>query len=420
MREDILHFIWQHQYYKIANAFTQSGELIQVSKPGTHNNDAGPDFEQAKLKIDNVEWNGDVEIHVKSSDWNAHKHQLDKAYNKVVLHVVWENDKEVEREDETSLPTLVLRDLVGEHLLTQVAELLNNLQPISCSSQLQQVPAIIKHEVVQRALVKRLERKATLVLSERTNSKGDWEEVAYRLLMKQMGMKVNGQAFYELAVSVPYKLIRKYSTDLFKIEALLFGMSGLLKPGEKGYPEKLKEEFSFLAHKHSLLPKIAVENWKFMRLRPSNFPTLRLAQVAALLANSTTLFSLFIEQAHLIEREDFTTSTYWKAHYRFNKEAAKKVPKFGAPSIDLLKINVVAPLLMAYGLFNDDPLHIAKALALLETLKPEHNRIIAAWQQVGISPKNGGDAQGLIELYNESCLPKKCLNCGIGFNLLKT
>ncbi|MCF6352100.1 MAG: DUF2851 family protein [Cyclobacteriaceae bacterium] len=420
MQEDVLHFIWQHQYYKLANAFAQSGELIQVLKPGIHNNDAGPDFEQVKLKIGDVEWNGDVEIHVKSSDWNAHKHQLDKAYNKVVLHIVWKNDREVEREDGTILPTLVLEALVDETLLKKAHILLDNMQPISCSSQLQQVPAIIKQEVVQRALVKRLERKATLVLSERTNSKGDWEEVAYRLLMKQMGMKVNGQTFYELAVSVPYKLIKKYSTNLFKIEALLFGMSGLLKPGEKGYPEKLKEEFSFLAYKHSLSPKTMVENWKFMRLRPSNFPTLRLAQVAALLANSTTLFALFMEEAHLLKADIFETSTYWKAHYRFNKEAAKKVPKFGVSSIDLLKINVVAPLLMAYGLFNDDPSYIAKALALLETLKPEHNKIIAAWQQVEISPQNGGDAQGLIELYNESCLPKKCLNCGIGFNLLKT
>lgn len=419
MRENILHFIWQHQYYKIANAFAQSGELIQVLKPGIHNNNAGPDFEQAKLKIDNVEWNGEVEIHVKSGDWNTHKHQQDKAYNKVVLHVVWENDKEVKREDGTTLPTLVLRTLVEENLLKKVSQLLDNLQPVSCSSQWQQVPAIIKQEVVQRALVKRLERKATLVLNERTNSKGDWEEVAYRLLMKQMGMKVNGQAFYDLAFSLPYKLIKKYNTNLFKIEALLFGMSSLLKSGEKGYPKKLKEEFNFLGHKHSLSPKLTVENWKFMRLRPSNFPTLRLAQVAALLANSTTLFSFFMEEAHLLKADVFKTSIYWNTHYRFDKEAAQKVPKFGASSIDLLKINVVAPLLMAYGLFNDNQLYITKALTLLETLKPERNRIIAVWQQVGISPKNGGDAQGLIELYNESCLPKRCLNCGIGFNLIK-
>ncbi len=423
MQEKILHFIWQHQYYKVAQAVTTGNETVQVSAQGFSNANAGPDFSEAKLKIGNVDWAGDVEIHIKSSDWNAHKHQFDKAYNKVILHVVWQKDKEVMREDGTVLPTLELNQLVDKNLLVKVDGLIHSIQPISCATQLGKVAEITIVDAVQKALVKRLERKAELVQTELNLAKGDWEEVAYRLFMRQMGMKVNGDAFYHLAENMPYKLIRKYSHSIRLVEALLFGMSGLLhSANEDEYIKALKAEYKFLAHKHCFTYQLKPEQWKFLRLRPSNFPTLRLAQAAAVLANSVNMFELFTEFADaktLASKLKVHTSTYWQTHYRFAKDAKKTVPNFGKTSIDLLLLNIVSPLLAAYSVQTDNQQYIDKAIELATYLKPEQNRIIREWNAVGITVKNGGESQGLIELYNEHCASKKCLSCGIGFSILK-
>lgn len=424
MRENILHFIWKHQYYKVAQAVTDLGDVVQVLNQGNHNNDAGPDFEQGKLKIGEVEWNGDVEIHVKSSDWNTHNHQHDPAYNKVILHVVWLKDKDVKRHDNTVLPTLELMPLVDQKLLSKVDSLINNLTSIGCSNLLPNVPEIVVSEVIQRSLIKRLERKAEVALKELHDSNGDWAEVAYRLFMSQMGMKVNAISFYELALKVPYKLVNKYSHSLPSVEALLFGVSGLLEASkEDDYVKELKEEFKFLAYKHNLVNHQTPQLWKFLRLRPSNFPTLRLAQTASLMVHPLPIFELFTEFSKvedLVANLKLIPSSYWSTHYKFGKESKGEVPPMGKNSADLLLLNVVAPLLTAYGLTVDDQTYIDKALKITESLKPEKNRIIKDWNSVEIVPRNGAESQGLIELYNESCLKKKCLKCGIGYNILKS
>lgn len=424
MRENILHFIWKHQYYKVTQAITDLGDSIQVLKQGNHNHDAGPDFEQARLNIGDVEWNGDVEIHVKSSDWNLHNHQYDPAYNKVILHVVWQKDKDVKRKDGTILPTLELKPLVEEKLLSNVDSLMNNLKSIGCSNQLLSVPDIVISDVIQRSLIKRLERKAEVALKELQISNGDWAEVAYRLFMRQMGMKVNEKSFYELALRVPYKLVNKYSHSLLSVEALLFGVSGLLETSkEDDYVRKLKKEFKFLEHKHIIDKQLSSQLWKFLRLRPSNFPTLRLAQSASLLTSSVSIFELFMSFSKvedLVNKLKLNPSYYWNNHYRFGKESKGKAPAMGKNSTDLLLLNVVAPLLTAYGLTIDNNTYIDKALKITESLKPEKNRIIREWHSVEIIPRNGAESQGLIELYNEGCLKKKCLNCGIGYNILKS
>jgi len=420
MREEILHFIWEHQYYKIGKAITLGRLPVQVIKPGKPHINAGPDFEQAKINIGAVEWNGDVEIHIKSSDWNAHRHQFDKAYNKVVLHVVWQHDKVVFREDETQLPTLELKNLVDKALLEKVNILLDSITPIACSSQISSVPEIIITGTIQRAFIQRLERKADIITHELSNAKGDWDEVAYRIFMKQMGMKVNSEAFYELSLAIPYSIIRKYAHSLFKIEALLFGVSGMLAASVKDeYMIELEKEYRFLAHKHSLNRIINPVMWKFLRLRPANFPTLRLAQAASILANSNSIFGLFTTKTANLKSIKWETSKYWKAHYKFGEKTIKKVPNLGVGSIDLLLINVVAPILAAYSKSIDNEEFIEKAVKLLARIKPEKNRIIRAWKELLIESKNAGESQGLLELYNESCHQKKCLNCGIGFNLLK-
>lgn len=423
MQEAILHFIWKHQYYNVAKATTTLGDQVIVKLQGFHNSDAGPDFEHAKLRIGDVEWNGDVEIHVKSSDWDKHQHQKDKAYNRVVLHVVWTMDKQVSCEDQTILPTLELEKLVEPDLLDKVDWLIHSVETISCTNQLANVSEITILDTIQKSLAKRLERKAGLVLNELDNTRGDWAEVTYKLLMRQMGMKVNAESFNDLTTIIPYSLIRKYSQSIFSIEALLFGSAGFLAMDKKDlYIEKLSSEFDFLASKHNLTKKLALSQWKFLRLRPSNFPTLRLAQAATLLAKPINIFDLFTEFANtekLVNSFALNTTDYWKTHYRFGKEAKNKVPLFGKSSIDLLLLNVVAPLLAARSMHLDNQAYMDKTLELVEYIKPEKNRIINAWSSVGVHPKNGGESQGLIELYNESCTNKDCLNCSIGYNLLK-
>lgn len=421
MREDIIHFIWQHQYFAISKAFTTDGEPIQVIRQGFYNTNAGPDFEQAKIKIGEVEWNGDVEIHSKSTDWAAHKHDHDEAYNKVVLHVVWENNGLVKRKDGTTLPTLVLKQLVDPKLLQRANTLLENINPIPCSTQINEVSELVIIESIHRALIKRLERKAMSVLNELNESNGDWSEAAYRLFMCQMGMKVNSEPFYELSKAVPYKLIRKYKNETRKLEALLFGASGLLSTSKKdAYINELEKEYEFLKHKHNLSRQLAPEQWKFMRLRPANFPTIRVAQVAEILSNTIDVFEMLTESTpnDLRNYMKVATSEYWRTHYRFGVEAKKKVPAIGKTSIDLIMLNVVAPLLVAYSKHISDDIYLEKAVAAMESIKPEENRIIKQWNQLGIKPQNGAESQGLIELYNEHCQQKACLSCGIGYKLL--
>jgi len=420
MKEEILHFIWEHQYFKIGQAITQDNFPIEVLNAGKPHINAGPDFEQAKLKIGTVEWNGDVEIHIKSSDWNAHHHQFDKAYNKVILHVVWQHDKEVLREDGTQLPTLELKNLVSKTLLEKVNSLIDSISPIACSSQIGFVPEIIITGTIQRAFIQRLERKAEVITNELNKAHGDWDEVAYRFFMRQMGMKVNSEAFYELALIVPYSIIRKYAHSLLKIEALLFGASGMLPASSnEKYIIELEKEYKFLIHKHDFDRTINPVMWKFLRLRPANFPTLRLAQAASLLANSHSIFELFTEKTIAIKLAKWHVSDYWKTHYKFSKKASQKVPTFGKASLSLLLINVVAPLLTAYGKSIDNNTYIEKSINLISQLKPEQNKIIKAWKELSIQANNSAETQGLIELYNENCHYKKCLHCGIGFNLLK-
>ncbi len=419
MREQILHFIWEHQYYDIGKGFTQDNLPIQVIKTGKPHINAGPDFEQAKLLIGKVEWNGDVEIHIKSSDWDAHKHQLDKAYNKVVLHVVWVNDKLVKREDGTFMPTLVLQPIVQADVLEKAETLLGSLAPVPCATQILAVPNIIITNEIQRTLIKRLARKAAIITTELIEAKGNWNEVTYRVFMRQMGMKVNSNAFYDLALIIPYALIRKYAHSVFQIESLLFGASGLLTNSNDDYAIELGKEYEFLTHKHKIKRQLNAENWKFLRLRPANFPTLRLAQAAAILASPEALFDIFIEQEALQIKLQCNPSSYWKKHYKFGVKANGKVPTLGKASIDLIGINVVAPVLTAYSKSIQNDEYIQQALALLEQLKPEQNKIIRIWEGLSVKAANAGESQGLIELYNENCSNKTCLTCGIGFNLIK-
>ena len=434
MEESFIHFIWQLQYFEKENLQTTAGEVISIFRAGMINTNAGPDFQQAKLRIGDVEWHGDVEIHINSSDWNRHQHQLNKAYDKVVLHVVWEDDQPVHRPDGTPLPTLVLKNRVAPAVLSRYHEFLENQQhhsPILCKKFIHQVPALVRLGMMERAMMQRLERKAILVHQLLAQNQGDWEETAYQLLLKNFGFNINSEAFLALSRALPKKVIARHQNQTFQLEALLFGQAGFLDelPQENDeYGKSLKKEYDFLCKKYDLThKKLALHQWKFMRLRPANFPTIRLAQLAQLLARQPNLFSLFKDfstHQELFNALKVQQSAYWQNHYQLGvpikSSTGTRKSKLGKTSIDNIIINTVVPLLAAYAKARDEEIYLEKALEGLQQMPAENNKITRLWAEIGVEVKTAFDAQALIELYNSFCVPKKCLSCNIGVAIIKS
>jgi len=421
--EDFLHYIWNFKLFKTLDLKSSNNEIIQILKSGQHNTDAGPDFFNAQIKIDNTTWAGNVEIHIKSSDWNKHQHEKNTAYNNVILHVVYKNDKIINNSKGLPIPTLELKNIIDERLIDNYQKLLSNKNWIPCSSQLKQVDSFIINNWLQRLIIERLERKSIDIKSTLELNRNDWEESFYQQLFKYFGLKVNAEPFLLLAKNTPLKIIEKHHT-INSIEAVLFGQAGFLNEDlEDDYYKILKKEFHFLKSKFSLLP---LENtiWKFLRLRPANFPTIRISQLADLLNNEPRLFSKIVS---INTTEEFRNlfkvqaSVYWSGHYQFGKKSTKKsTKKTGTVLINALIINVVVPFLFVYGeSINDENLK-AKALTLLQELKLESNIIIDNFEQEGVVVKNALESQALIELKTNYCSQKKCLNCSIGNNLIKS
>lgn len=422
MNEGLLHIIWKYQFFQKEKLQTAQGEYVTILKQGNHNTDAGPDFLQARIRIGEIEWNGHVEIHVRSSGWNLHKHQEDKAYHNVILHVVWENDKDIMRHDGTLLPVLELKQIVDPQLLKNYEKLLQNDSPVPCSPQLSSVASITRWSAVEQSLVQRLEKKSDKVLLLLKELNNDWEETAFQLLAQNFGMKINAEPFLVLAKSIPLKTIRKHLNNLSQMEALLFGQAGMLSSAGDDYTKSLKKEYEFLKHKYSLEQKVNVVQWKFLRLRPANFPTIRMAQLAALLQSAKNLWSSLMEINNFKEAEKLFTieiSSYWKEHYRFGKKSSAPVPMFGRDIQNNILINTLAPLWVAHGKAKDEPVFMEKALTLLQHIPGEKNRITKIYEAIDWKSTTAFDSQGMIELYNEMCSQKKCLDCAVGISLLK-
>jgi len=422
--ESFLHYLWQFQYFDKKELKTTVGDELIIFKPGIHNTDSGPDFSQTKIKIDGMDWAGSAEIHVKSSEWLDHGHQHDQAYENVVLHVVWEEDKPIYRHDGTRIPSLELKGRVDSKLINEYQKLLSNSSVIPCERSFREIDPLVKLSMVDKALMKRLEDKANTVMDLLNKNQGDWEETTYQLLAANFGFKVNKEPFLQLAKALPYKIIQKHRDQRLHVEALLFGQAGFLVAKTKDeYITKLFVEYQFLSKKYSLqAAEMNVAQWKFLRLRPSNFPTLRIAQFASLLHSRKSIFS------HLIEIEDYkslqqffeiTPSSYWQTHYRFGKKAEGEVPDFGSASADIVIINSVVPLLVAYGKAKDDWSLVDKAVSILQSVPSEKNKIITIWKDLGYVSKSAFDSQGLIELYQNFCQRRQCLNCAIGSAMLK-
>jgi hypothetical protein len=425
MSESFIHYLWQYQYYNKQELYTTQGESIQVIHPGYLNHHAGPDFQQARVRIGSIDWVGAVEIHIHASGWRSHRHDEDAAYNNVVLHVVWREDKPVQRHDGTYLPTLELGRRVDDDVVWQYRKLVNSQEPIPCAPSLPRVPSLTVLNMLDRTVVDRLELKAKDVLQRLKRNNGDWEETCYQLLARNFGFKVNHEPFEQLAQGLPYKVILKQSHSLEQVEALLFGQAGFLtgRQPDDEYLARLRREYSVLAAKYNLAPRqLARAQWRFLRLRPANFPTVRIAQFAALLFTQKHLFS------QMLEREDVRAlkklfsvqqSVYWQHHYLPGKRAGDApVPAVGLASIENIIINTVAPLVAAYRRLHDEDDAVDRAMGLLQAINPEENHIVTRWAAVGMRCGSAFDSQALLALHNNFCLKRRCLDCNIGFSLL--
>ncbi len=426
MKEDFLHYVWQFQYFNKIDLKTTRGELVQVFQQGNLNSDAGADFQNAKLRIGEIDWAGSVEIHINSSDWEKHGHSADKSYENVILHVVWEDDKPVSRKDGSEIATLELKERVSFLLLEKYKLLMEDSgEPIPCANQFPTISPITKISMLDKSLMQRLERKASEVLQLHSNHQSDWEEIAYQWIGQFFGFKVNNQPFLQLTQAIPLKILQKHGDNLLQIEALIFGQSGFLDELEleDDYVKNLQREYKFLAHKYRLKEsKLELSQWKFLRLRPANFPTIRLAQLAMLIYQHKSFFSklIFTEDVKKLQKVfEIKQSDYWLKHYKFGKESAKPFSGLGKSSQINLLINATAPLLVAYGKYKGNENFVERAISLLEQLPAESNRITKVWKSLDLEIKTAFDSQASIELYNNFCQQKKCLQCNVGVKLVR-
>lgn len=423
MEEAFLHFIWKFQQFNSRELKTDSGQVITVLHPGFKNSDAGPDFNGAKVRIGEITWNGNVEIHVHAKDWNRHNHQHDKAYDNVILHVVWKNDTTVLREDNTTIPAFELQHVVDEKLINKYHQLFEPGYDILCSRFLDHVKSITRYSMMDKALAQRLEEKSAKIFREIAFTGNDWEEIAWRMLCQNFGFKTNAFPFFELGKSLPLKVVKKESENLKTVEALLFGQAGFLEEDlEDEYFMELKREYNFKRTKYSLERNLDKHQWKFLRMRPANFPTIRIAQLAALITQQSNLFSFFMDYTSISDLKknlEVVQSNYWINHYNFGSPAKTQSGKLGISSIENILINTVAPLLFAYGVHKDQRELKEKSMELLASIKPEINSITKKWIENGIGVKSAFDSQALIEIYNAYCLKKRCLNCAIGTEIIR-
>jgi hypothetical protein len=422
MKEEFLHYLWKYRLLK-APLVTTNGEAVEVIKTGIHNTDAGPDFIDSRLRIDGTLWVGNIEIHLQSSSWYEHKHDGNKAYNNVILHLVLNNDKPARRSDGQIIPCIECNDRIPELLHDKYTDLMSSRLWVPCARIIKFCPEIVVSSWIETLLVERLTQKAEALEMILKSVGNDWEEAFYRLLAGSFGSKINTTPFEMLAASLPHKILTRHHNQALQTDALLFGQAGFLEEEIRGsYPESLKQEYDFLRNKYSLKPMDAAV-WKFLRLRPAAFPTIRLAQFSSLMQKSPALFARVLEAGDIgaiksLFRVDI--NKYWQNHYRFGKKSSGNKQKSpGGNTIDLLLINAVVPMLFLYGKQLQYEELRNRALSFLEKLPPENNSIVRRWKSLGVAVHDAFASQALLHLKHHYCDPKKCLNCRIGNELLK-
>ena len=421
MTEDFLHYIWKYKLFNVNNLLTSKAEPISILSEGFHNDNSGPDFSNAKITIGELTWAGNVEIHIKASDWYQHGHHNDPIYGKAILHVVWENDKPVYDTANNQIPTLILKGRVSKVLVDKYEKLILNRNKIMCADSLPNLNEMQTKMWLGRLLVERLERKVFDLNEIYKQTNNSWEQTLFIVFCRNMGFKTNADAMTLLAKSIDFNILLKNRDRLEILEAILFGTAGFLgQDFQDVYPKQLKKEFKHQQSKFNLEP-LGMEVWKFGKIRPFGFPTLRLSQLAKIIHVHGNLFHKLVrdfEISHYSELLNQGTSEYWNTHYKFDKLSAKKKKGLGGKSVDNLLINTVAPILFFYGKAVNSENHQELALNLLEKLPLENNFIIRNWVQNNIFATNASESQSLIELTNSYCTRKKCLNCGIGKQVL--
>jgi len=421
MTERLLQYIWQFQYFQKTVLHTDQGEEIVIIHPGAFNLNQGPDFNNARVKIGATEWAGNVELHIKSSDWYKHNHTPDKNYHNIILHVVWHNDQQVVDGNGSTLPTLHLEPLVATVLLQRYEWLMQSQDFVPCQQQLPVLNDLGWIVWKERLAVERLHRKSLAVLNLLQQANNHWEEVFWWMLARNFGIKVNSDAFEAIAKSLPVTLLAKHKNQIHQLEALLLGQAGFLQlTFTEDYPILLQKEYNFLAKKYSLQP--VKTNPFFLRMRPANFPTIRLAQLAVFIKQSTHLFSIIKETENLAEIKallNITANDYWHYHYKFDEPGEYKPKQLGEQMTDNILINTIVPVLFAYGNHIKQTEPKDRALQWLGEITAEKNNITTAWKKFGVTCTSAVESQALIELKNNYCNIKRCLDCAVGNGLLK-
>jgi hypothetical protein len=421
MTEEFLHYLWKYRLLK-PNLQLATGETCEVIDVGVHNQNAGPDFFNARIKIEDTIWAGNIEIHFKSSDWQTHKHHVDKAYENVILHVVRQNDKTLFRKNGQLLPTIEIKEDYHPEMFKRYTEFMTNRNWVACEKLLDRVDRFVINNWLDRMMIERLEEKALEIENQLHFNHNNWEQTFYEFLARNFGFKVNALPFDLLAKSLPLSYLGKHKNNKLQIEALLFGQAGLLKEGfNDNYPGQLWNEYKFLKDKYRLLP-MDQHIWRFMRLRPSNFPTIRIAQFADLVFKSSHLFSKILEARSMKELSNLfnvSVSNYWSNHYLLDKPSSARSKNLGLAAIQLIIINTVIPFLFVYGKNRNDQGLIDRSLRYLDQLPGEVNSIVKKWETLGMSARTAFNSQALIELKSRYCNSKKCLQCAIGNDLLK-
>ena len=418
--ERLLHFIWQFSIFKSNSLKLSNGSGLVVTYPGAYHQDSGPDFIHAKIDIDGTSWFGNVEIHIKSSDWYKHNHQTDEAYNSVILHVVLEHDQEVFYPSGNPIPVLELKNYIKPNLLERWKVLNSGFFEIPCQ-EIGRTDILTMNNWMDRLVVERLQIRSDAILEILKSVQYNWQETFHIYFCKSIGMGVNSIPFEVLARKTPFSLLYKYKHSVFQLEALLFGGSGLLPEEPKDlYTEQLIAEYDYLRAKHRL-SKLEPQIWKFMRMRPVNFPTLRIAQLASVYSN------VDLQLMQLIELDDIATITkklksqpseYWNDHYHFNEKSPPKKKSLGMAAICNVIINAIIPVVFEYARFRSNQELKDKCLDWLYAMKAESNSIVRKWKEFGIHPDSAANTQALIQLKKHYCDKRKCLNCSIGHKLL--
>ena len=418
--EEILYFAWQYGLFNREKLYTVKGEKVKIISLGIRNNDSGPDIFGARIKIGNYIWAGNVEIHLKASDWFKHNHHLNKAYNNVILHVVADYDI-TSKHKNYNLNTIILP--INNSLLNKYSEFIKSKSFIPCASYAESVHTFVKSHMIYRTAMERLVEKSNKILETNRQNNGDWNETFYKTLARYFGTPQNTSTFEQLANNLPLKILAKHKNNIIQLEALLFGVANLIpeKPKDE-YSHMLKSEWKFLQKKYKL-NTLEHHQWKFMRMRPANFPTIRISQFAKLIEKSSSLFSKIISaysNNDLKKLLQTKTSEYWEEHYTFHKKSSRREKKTGKNFIDILIINAIAPSIFAYGSHTDNSFLKDKALTLWELTDAENNKITQKFKKIHFPLKSALFSQGLLSLKHNYCNQNKCLYCIIGHKIFKT